>query len=50
MNQKKLSYLCPQAEVISLGARENFCQSSSTDVNLGTGNIIDEMEISPITW
>ncbi len=34
MYQQKHIYLCPQADVISFGARENFCQSS---VNMGIG-------------
>ncbi len=49
MERKKLSYLCPQVDVIALGAREFICQSS-TDVNLGSENIVNDMGLIDLGW
>ena len=51
MESKKLSYLCPQADAISIDARENFCQSSSeVIIALGSENIFEDMEIVDVTF
>ena len=50
MHQEKLFYLCPQADVISFGPRENFCQSSETEVNLGSPNIAEDLDFVSIPW
>lgn len=46
---KKLNYLCPQADALSLDSREFICQSG-TDVNLGSENIFENIEVGSITW
>ena len=51
MESKKLSYLCPQADVVSIDARENFCQSNSeVIIALGSENLFEDMDIVDLTW
>lgn len=50
--QAKLTYLEPQVQVISLGAKESFCQTSGeVEMLLATdGLMFEDLEIQDLTF